>query len=60
MINDHDFPFTHVVALASSSSSIWLHNVNDVATTILTVLGIGWLLLQAYVFIRNNFWKPKP
>lgn len=57
MINDHDFPFTHAVAVSSATSPLWLHSVSDVATTILPILGVGWLLLQAYVYIRNNFWK---
>jgi hypothetical protein len=56
-MDNHDFPFTHAVAAASVVSPMWLHSVNDVATTVLTLLGIGWLLLQAYVFIRDNIIK---
>lgn len=57
MMDDHDFPFTHAVAVASTVSPLWLSDVSNVATAVLPILGVGWLLLQAYVYIRNNFWK---
>lgn len=60
MMSDHDFPFTHAVALSGVSSPLWLHGASDLATTLLPILGVGWLLLQAYVYIRNNFWNKKP
>jgi hypothetical protein len=56
-VNQHDFPFTTTTALASISSPLWLHNMSDAATQVLPLLGCAWLLLQAYVYIRDNIWK---
>lgn len=59
-MDNHDFPFTHAVAVSSATSPLWLHNVSDVASMVLPILGVGWLLLQAYVYIRDNILKKKP
>lgn len=59
MTTDHDFPFTHAVAVASASSPLWLQDISSWAAALLPILGVGWLLLQAGVYIHNNFFKKK-
>lgn len=57
-MNNHDFPFTHAVALGSATAPLWLQDISGGAAAVLPILGVGWLLLQAFVYIRNNFWRP--
>jgi len=38
-------------------SPYWLHNLSDVATTALPILGCGWLLIQAAVYLYDTFRK---
>lgn len=61
MINHpEDFTFTNATAVASVTSPLWLHNMSDIATTVLPIAGLAWLLLQAGVYIYKTFFKKVP
>lgn len=55
-----DFTFTHVTAVAGVTSPLWLHNMSDIATVVLPIAGLAWLLLQAGVYIYKTFFKKAP
>ncbi len=61
MIPDHatDNAVSNVTALGALMSPLWLHTLSDWAATALPILGATYLLLQGYVFIRNNFFQKK-
>lgn len=50
---------THIVATGAATSPYWLHNLSDTATTVLPILGVLWLLIQAGVYIHDTYrnWK---
>lgn len=54
---DIDRTGTHIVALGALVSPLWLHTLSDAATTALPILGCGWLLIQASVYLYTTFWK---
>lgn len=60
MNHPEDFTFTNITAVGASTSPLWLHNMSDVATTVLPIAGLAWLLLQAGVYIYKNFIKKGP
>ena len=55
-MDQQHFP-THIVAAGAAMSPYWLHNLSDVATTALPILGCGWLLIQAAVYLYDTFRK---
>jgi len=58
MIPDNpDYTNTHAVAAVAAASPYWLHNLSDSAQIALPILGCGWLLLQAGVYLYTSFWK---
>lgn len=63
-MNPTDQPGTHLVALGALVSPLWLHHLSDASTTALPILGAGWLIIQATVYLYKNFylkpfWKAK-
>ncbi len=51
---------TDVIAVGAIASPWWLKTlqaVHDGAAFVLPVLGVAWLLLQAFTHIRRNYWK---
>jgi hypothetical protein len=52
-----DNTITHVVAVGAIVSPLWLHTLSDAATVALPILGCGWLLIQAAVYIYETFFK---
>lgn len=59
-MNPTDQPGTHLIAFGGLLSPLWLHHMSDLSQTLLPILGLGWLLLQAGVYIYQTFWKKKP
>lgn len=51
---------TNIVATGAALSPYWLHNLSDTATTVLPILGVLWLLLQAGGYVYDTFWKKTP
>jgi hypothetical protein len=48
---------THIVAVGAAVSPYWLHTLSDTSQTLLPILGVGWLLIQAGVYLYTTFWK---
>lgn len=56
-MNPSDNVNTHLVAVSALTSPLWLHTMSDTAQTLLPILGVGWLLIQAGVYLYTTFWK---
>jgi hypothetical protein len=56
-----DNSVTHLIAAGAAVSPYWLNHLSELSQTALPILGCGWLLIQAAVYLYKTFYrKPKP
>ena len=48
---------TDVVAIGAMTSPFWLHEMSGLATDLLPIAGVLWLVVQIGVKIHTTYWK---
>lgn len=56
-MNPTDNTPTHLIAIGAAVSPYWLHHLSELSTTALPILGCGWLIIQASVYLYDTFIK---